>query len=966
MVRGIGLAILLAAVITAGNASGREVNVAVDTSKTYQTIEGFGTMWTYWAWLPQYDDPNFFDMVVNDLGVSLVRVEIPGDLEAVNDDEDPSHFNWSAFNVSYMDRLMRFCQEFKKRGVSRFLGDTFSPGAFLKTNRAHEWGGYLRADMWDEYAEFMTAFIILARKNWGINITDITIQNELLFIEWYSSCVYHPQAAREAVRALMRRFKGDGVGTRIHMPEDMMTYDRMMRYIRPTMEDPETKEFPGHFCTHRLGGFDEVRRFYNDTRQYNRQLWMTETSGHPQNWTGAMKMASDIYDYLVGGNFSVWVYLRLTVPSGGGGLMVDGRPAPKYYAAKHWYRYVRPGALRVDAQSTEDDLLVAAFRHDVDGTLTVVLINRSDQDAAVHLTAPGRGLPSNYTLYRSTESEGCQDKGQVGAAPEFTMPPKSIVTLYGESDALKTRAALEPIPVGWVDPNPGDGGRWGEFSPIRTPAIVSAAGRGASAQRIRQEVTRGGDVNTADARGWTALHMAIHHGNQNNVIPLLMELGADVNKPANDGWTPLHVAAGSFHEKRYPIFRQIMAASPDVNARTEDGWTPLHSAVAGAYVAWRQSESDTLNRVRDLIEAGANVEAKDVNGRTPLHWAAMQGYSMQLNVRDGVARVLLDAGADLHAKDKLGRTPLHYAAQQGYDSIVAALVEAGARADAKDGRNATPVDLAQERGLRGTVKILLADEDTALEPTVRRRGSGKLGAELLRAATRGDMAEVKSLLDQGADVFYRDSDGFRPIDRTRDYGHNEIVKLLKEAEERQGKSQPSGGATPPVVLSTVKWDPKKVVFRVNCGSQDPYLDPDGNVWNADRPFEQGKYGYVGGGYITRENLTTVKGTKLHDVYRTEHFLLNAYRICLPNDKYAVRLHWAETYGGVYGAQQRQMNVKIEGKLVLENLDPFKEAGGHSTAMIKTVDVEVKDGELTVEFEPIYESTMINGIEVMRN
>jgi len=35
-------------------------------------------------------------------------------------------------------------------------------------------------------------------------------------------------------------------------------------------------------------------------------------------------------------------------------------------------------------------------------------------------------------------------------------------------------------------------------------------------------------------------------------------------------------------------------------------------------------------------------------------------------------------------------------------------------------------------------------------------------------------------------------------------------------------------------------------------------------------------------------------------------------------------------------------------------------------MIKTVDVEVKDGELTVEFEPIYESTMINGIEVMRN
>jgi len=779
------LVMLTGLLLLAAPAAARDVAVTVNTAETHQTIEGFGTMWTFWAWLPQYDDPNFFDMIVDDLGVSLVRVEIPASLEPFNDDDDPNHFNWDGFNLGDMDRLLRFCQEFDKRGVKRFLGDTFSPPGFLKTNRAVDWGGAIRADMWDEYAEFMTAFIILARKNYGINITDITIQNELLFIEWYASCVYHPQAAREAVRALMRRFRRDGIGTQIYMPEDVMNYDRMMAYIAPTMADPETREFPGHFCTHRLGGYDVVRRWRQSTEQYGRQNWMTETSGHPQNWTGAMKMASDIYDYLVGGDFSVWVYLRLTQPAGsGGGLMVDGRPAPKYYAAKHYYRYVRPGAVRVGAECPDDDLLVSAFRHDVDGTLTVVLINRSEQEANVSLTVRGAGLPAGYTLYRSTETEGCEDKGRVGAEPQFTMPARSIVTLYGQSDLLRTRDALDPLPVGWRGPGPEDGERWGRLISLDAPAIVSAAGRFGNVDRIRQEVANGVDVNTTDAAGWTPLHMAIYQGNVNNTVGVLLELGADVNRPAKDGWTPLHMAAASFHNDRYAIFRMIMDARPDVNARTLDGWTPLHAAAASAHVAWRQKEADTVNRVRDLVAAGAELEARDVNGRTPLHWAAMQGYQVGWTVREGIVNALIEAGADVNARDHRGRTPLHYAAEQGYDPIVSALLKAGAKADAKDAEGATPITLAQGRALASTVRLLKAiqgGEESAAAPL---RPAGKLGPQLMAAAMRGDAQQVRALLDQGADVGYTDSDGFRPIDRARDRGYDEIVQLLEEAQEQ--------------------------------------------------------------------------------------------------------------------------------------------------------------------------------------
>ena len=205
-------------------------------------------------------------------------------------------------------------------------------------------------------------------------------------------------------------------------------------------------------------------------------------------------------------------------------------------------------------------------------------------------------------------------------------------------------------------------------------------------------VGAGTSVNTADSRGWTALHMAILCGNQGNAIPTLLELGAKVNQAAKDGWTPLHAAAASFHSNRYSVFRLIMDAKPDVNAKTRDGLTPLHAAAISAFVGYQQTEEDVVNRVRDLIKAGASLEAQDANSRTPLHWAAMQGAMIDMSISDFMVKALLEAGANANAVDKLGRTPLHYAAEQGFIPIVEALRQAGAKIGAKDNQGKTPAD----------------------------------------------------------------------------------------------------------------------------------------------------------------------------------------------------------------------------------------------------------------------------------
>jgi len=123
------------------------------------------------------------------------------------------------------------------------------------------------------------------------------------------------------------------------------------------------------------------------------------------------------------------------------------------------------------------------------------------------------------------------------------------------------------------------------------------------------------------------------------------------------------------------------------------------------------------------------------------------------------------------------------------------------------------------------------------------------------------------------------------------------------------------------------------------------------------------WGYEGGTPVARAK-TEVKGTEDDPVYLTERYSLKAYRFRVPNGRYAVRLHFAETYERITAAGQRVYTISIEGKPALQDLDPFKEAGAQFTAVVKEVEAEVADGELTIEFADKIQNPMINGLEVI--
>jgi hypothetical protein len=93
--------------------------------------------------------------------------------------------------------------------------------------------------------------------------------------------------------------------------------------------------------------------------------------------------------------------------------------------------------------------------------------------------------------------------------------------------------------------------------------------------------------------------------------------------------------------------------------------------------------------------------------------------------------------------------------------------------------------------------------------------------------------------------------------------------------------------------------------------------------------------------------------------------MSAYKFKVPNGKYTVRLHFAETYDGITGDGQRVFSITINEKTVLEDFDPYKEASGFQKPVVKTIkSLTITNGELVIGFTSNIQNPEINGIEIL--
>ncbi|WP_338482336.1 ankyrin repeat domain-containing protein [Wolbachia endosymbiont (group A) of Ophion costatus] len=154
------------------------------------------------------------------------------------------------------------------------------------------------------------------------------------------------------------------------------------------------------------------------------------------------------------------------------------------------------------------------------------------------------------------------------------------------------------------------------------------------------------------------------------------------------------------------------------------------------------------SRKRDVLSRYQEIETE--HSKNSLHLAAKLGNLEA--VQD-----LLGKGANVNAQNDTGKTPLHWAAREGHKQVVQALLDKGANVNAEDQDGETSLDLATNQ-----------DIETLLRNT----------AKLLKVAKSGDIQEVNSLINKGANVNATDQDGKTPLHWAAVKGHEEVVEAL--------------------------------------------------------------------------------------------------------------------------------------------------------------------------------------------
>ena len=161
--------------------------------------------------------------------------------------------------------------------------------------------------------------------------------------------------------------------------------------------------------------------------------------------------------------------------------------------------------------------------------------------------------------------------------------------------------------------------------------------------------------------------------------------------------------------------------------------------------------------------------------------------------------------------------------------------------------------------------------------------------------------------------------------------------------------------TPPAAAPATPPDAVRKIVRIKAGTSAPVTDSAGNVWLPDQGFE-------GGDVIERPDIA-IANTQDPMIYRAEHYSMDSFSWPLPNGKYQVKLHFAETFDGITGPGERVFSFTVQGH-EFKDFDVWKKAGGPLRAYVETVNVEVTEGKLSIKFTSNVENPQINGIEII--
>jgi ankyrin repeat protein len=301
-----------------------------------------------------------------------------------------------------------------------------------------------------------------------------------------------------------------------------------------------------------------------------------------------------------------------------------------------------------------------------------------------------------------------------------------------------------------------------------------------------QEISRSGVAEVKDSLNWTPLHYAALYGSP-EAVRIVLKAGGDPNARSRSQATPLMFGAYSLEKTRL-----LVESGGDINATANDGSTSLWVATGA------QGNERT---VRYLLEKGANPKEIRPNGGDYLIRAAAH--------EDGeVIRLLLQKGLDPHRAMKTGDTALTESFNFSDHQKARILVEAGADVNAANTFVATVKNGPVENfGITPLMLAAMFDEPDGISALVKAgakvdtKDHRQMTALMMAVATdRANPANVRRLINAGADLNVTDRYGETALDWAQKYRNPEVLAALEKAGA-------NGKGLPPAPRKSADYNP---------------------------------------------------------------------------------------------------------------------------------------------------------------
>lgn len=444
--------------------------VAVDSSVQYQEIDGFGASEAFQRaedifgkeGLSPANTAYVLDLlfsVEKGAGFAILRNGIGSSNSSASNfmnsiepfspgspSAKPS-YHWDGYDSGQFP----LAQQAYARGLETLYGDAWSAPGYMKTNDDDANGGYLcgvtnatcaSGDWKQAYANYLVQWARFYRQG-GVRVTNIGFLNEPQLTTSYASMLSDGTQAADFIRVLAKTIKDSGLDLAINCC-DGVGWDQQEAMMAGLQQGPDPAEaylsvVTGH-------GYSSPPTYPLST---TKKTWLTEwadltgdftpytfyeSAGPGEGMTWATNIQVALVDAHVSG-FLYWIGAENSTTNSALINLVGNEviPSKRFWAFAQFSKFVRPGARRVEATSSDSLLSVSSFINQ-DGSIATQVLNNADvaYEVSLQLQHAGPGNVGAVTPYLTNNDYDLEPLSPVracGGTFKVSVPARSMMSL---------------------------------------------------------------------------------------------------------------------------------------------------------------------------------------------------------------------------------------------------------------------------------------------------------------------------------------------------------------------------------------------------------------------------------------------------------------------------------------------------------------------------------------------------------